>query len=98
MTDKLLSDESLAHAAECLKTVAHPARLRIIELMLSDRYSVGELAEACDLAPNVASEHLRLMERCGMLVSERESRHVYYRVAGPHLGSLINCIRQHFAC
>ena len=51
-------------AAECLKTLAHPVRLRIVQLLLHGRYTVGELAEDCGVPDNVASEHLRLMQRC----------------------------------
>lgn len=91
-----ISDEALEQAAECLGTIAHPGRLRIITLMLDDRYSVGELARICALAPNVTSEHCRLMERCGLLRSEREGRRVYYRVAEPHLAAIIDCIHHRF--
>ena len=66
--------EVLEMAAECLRTLAHPVRLRIVELLLQGQYTVGELAEECGIRPNVASEHLRLMEMCGLLTKEREGR------------------------
>jgi DNA-binding transcriptional ArsR family regulator len=88
--------EALAQAAECLKTLAHPVRIRIVQLLLHGRYTVGELAEDCGIADNVASEHLRLMQRCGFFTSEREGRRVYYRVAEPHLKQLIACIESRF--
>ena len=52
--------EAFADAAECLRTLAHPVRLRMVQLLLHGRYTVGELAEDCDVPNNVASEHLRL--------------------------------------
>ena len=52
--------ESLAKAAECLKVLAHPVRIRMVQLLLHGRYTVGEIAEDCDIAENLASEHLRL--------------------------------------
>ena len=61
--------ESLEQAAECLKTLAHPHRLRIVQMLLRGRYTVGELAEACDIPSHMASEHLRLMQRCGFMTS-----------------------------
>ncbi len=85
-----------AQAAECLKTLAHPVRLRIVQLLLHARYTVGELAEDCGIPDNVASEHLRLMQRCGLFTSEREGRKVFYRVAEPHLGDIMNCIESRF--
>ena len=88
--------EALAQAAECLKTLAHPMRIRIVQLLLHGRYTVGELAQDCGIPDNVASEHLRLMQRCGFFTSQREGRRVYYRVAEPHLKQLIACIESRF--
>ncbi len=47
---KLTSLDALAQAAECLKTLAHPHRLRMVQMLLQGRYTVGELAEACGIA------------------------------------------------
>jgi hypothetical protein len=45
---------------------------------------------------NVASEHLRLMQRCGFFTSQRQGRKVYYQVAEPHLQDLMSCIENRF--
>ncbi|WP_182865572.1 ArsR/SmtB family transcription factor [Rhodopirellula sp. JC639] len=90
------SVQAFADAAECLKTLAHPVRLRIVQLLLHGRYTVGELAEDCEIPDNVASEHLRLLKRCGFLNSEREGRRVYYQVAEPHLEQLMACVEGRF--
>ena len=88
--------QSFAQAAECLKTLAHPVRLRMVQMLLHGRYTVGELAEDSGVPDNVASEHLRLMQRCGFFISEREGRKVYYKVAEPHLEQIMNCIESRF--
>ena len=88
--------QALGQAAECLKTLAHPVRIRMVQLLLHGRYTVGELAEDCGVPDNVASEHLRLMQRCGFFTSEREGRRVYYQVAEPHLENLMACIESRF--
>ena len=88
--------QAFTQAAECLKTLAHPVRLRIVQLLLHGRYTVGELAEDCGIPDNVASEHLRLMQRCGFFTSEREGRKVYYQVAEPHLEDIMNCVENRF--
>ena len=87
---------ALRQAAECLKTLAHPVRIRMVQMLLHGRYTVGELAEDCGVPDNVASEHLRLMQRCGFFESEREGRRVYYRVAEPHLKNIMKCIESRF--
>ena len=86
----------LEQAAECLRTLAHPHRLRLVQLLLQGEFWVGELAEACELPSAMASEHLRLMQRCGLLESEKRGRRVFYRVADPHLGALLKCIEDRF--
>jgi len=93
---RLTSLDALGQAAECLRTLAHPHRLRIVQMLLGGRYAVGELAEACGIPSHMASEHLRLMQRCGFLAVQREGRCVYYTVAEPHLASIMACIESRF--
>lgn len=89
---------ALEGAADCLRTLAHPMRLRILQMLLKDRFRVGELAEACGIAPHVASEHLRLLQRCGFLKPLREGRNIYYQVIDTHVESLLACLGQRFDC
>lgn len=92
----LLDLDSLEQAAACLKMIAHPHRLRMIQMLLGGQYTVGELAEACDIQPHAASTHLRLMQHCGLLDSDRDGRQVYYSVAEPHLADLMRCVEGRF--
>jgi len=92
----LTSLESLRQAAECLRTLAHPHRLRIVQMLLAGRYTVGELADACEIPSHMASEHLRLMQRCGFLDVEKNGRCAYYTIAEPHLASIMSCIEARF--
>ena len=93
---RLTDLEALAQAAECLRTLAHPHRLRIVQMLLQGRYCVGELADACEIPSHMASEHLRLMLRCGFLTSSKQGRRTYYEVAEPHLGDLLACVERKF--
>jgi ArsR family transcriptional regulator, zinc-responsive transcriptional repressor len=93
---KLTSLNAMGQAADCLRVLAHPHRLRMIQMLLSGDFTVGELAEACELPTAMASEHLRLMQRCGFLSSEKEGRKVFYRVIEPHLQSILKCIEDRF--
>jgi DNA-binding transcriptional ArsR family regulator len=93
---ELLSLEALSQAAECLKVLAHPHRLRMIQMLLAGRYTVGELADACSIPSHMASEHLRLMQRCGFLSSTKEGRRAYYEIAEPHLAQILACIEERF--
>ncbi len=93
---KLTPLPALKEAAECLKILAHPHRLRMVQMLLRGRYTVGELAEACSIPSHMASEHLRLMQRCGFLTSEKEGRRAYYEVAEPHLAKIMQCVEARF--
>jgi DNA-binding transcriptional ArsR family regulator len=93
---RLTALAALEQAAECLKTLAHPHRLRMVQMLLGGRYAVGELAQACGIASHMASEHLRLMQRCGLLRVDKEGRKAYYQVAEPHLASIMACIEARF--
>ena len=95
-TLRLTSLESLGEAAECLRVLAHPHRLRMIQMLLAGDFTVGELAEACELPTAMASEHLRLMQRCGFLTSEKDGRKVFYQVAEPHLREIMKCVEERF--
>lgn len=94
----LIDLEVMAQAAECLRTLAHPVRLRMVQMLLHSSYSVGELAEECEIANHMASEHLRLMQRCGFLTRTKQGRFTYYEVAEPHLQDIMDCIVGRFGC
>jgi predicted transcriptional regulator len=87
---------ALGRAAECLRVLAHPHRLRIVQMLLRGRHPVGELAAACGIPSHMASEHLRLMQRCGFLGCEMDGRAAYDHVAEPHLKDLLACVEARF--
>ena len=95
-TLKLSDLDALEQAAECLKTLAHPHRLRMVQMLMQDDFTVGELAEACGIPSHMASEHLRLMQRCGFLASEKDGRRRYYHIVEPHLKNILACIEKRF--
>ena len=93
---KFLPREALSEAAECLKVLAHPHRLAMVQRLLERSLSVGELSEELEIESNVCSEHLRLLERCGFLARRKEGRFVYYSVIEPHVQNIMRCIEERF--
>lgn len=91
----LLPLDVLERAADCLKVMAHPVRLRMVDLLMQGDHRVQDLAELCEVQPNQACEHLRLMKSCGLLSAERRGREVYYKIENPQLPALLDCIRNH---
>jgi DNA-binding transcriptional ArsR family regulator len=93
---RLLDLAALDGAAECLKTLAHPHRLRMVQMLLQDEFTVGALAEACEIPSHMASEHLRLMRDRGLLDFERRGRCIYYHIVETGLQGLMSCIEGRF--
>jgi DNA-binding transcriptional ArsR family regulator len=90
-----MSDEHLKMASECLKTMSHPARLKMVQILMQGEFAVHSIAALCHLSANQTCEHLRLMQGRGLLTSRREGRIVYYSIASPRLPALIHCINAH---
>ncbi len=90
----LIPMDELEKAADCLRVMGHPMRLRIVNILTQGEFPVGEIAEICELRPNHACEHLRLLQGRGLLDSERRGREVYYSIADPRLASLIECVQK----
>jgi DNA-binding transcriptional ArsR family regulator len=95
--DNHLPLDVLERAAGVLKVLAHPHRLRIVELLSDKRLTVGQLTNELGLAPNAVSQHLNMMKAHGILESRRDGRNVYYRVVNPNARTVLGCIRRH-AC
>jgi DNA-binding transcriptional ArsR family regulator len=95
--DALLPMGVLEQSAAVMRVLAHPHRLRICELLTSERVSVNEIAEHLHIASNAVSQHLNMMKAHGLLSCERDGKTVYYRVSDPRPGWLLQCIRNH-AC
>ncbi len=91
---RLLPILLLERSAECLKVMAHPVRLRIVDILMQGEFPVHEIAEMCSLPAHQACEHLRLLKGRGLLDSRRQGRVVYYQIASEQLPALLTCLRR----
>ena len=90
---RLFPIESLEEAAGCLRVMAHPVRLRIVDILMQGEFPVNEIAGMCELPPHQACEHLRLLKGHGLLDSTRSGRMVFYKIANPRLPRLLECLK-----
>jgi DNA-binding transcriptional ArsR family regulator len=88
----LPADDVLEEVAECLKVMAHPVRLKMVNILTQGEFAVHEIAQLCATSPSQACEHLRLLKGHGLLSSERRGRTVYYQILSPRLPRLMRCI------
>ena len=91
---ELLDDDVANCAAECLKVMAHPVRLKMVNLLMQGEFAVHEIADLCESSPNQTCEHLRLLKGHGLLSSKRSGRTVYYNIVSARLPGLIECIKK----
>lgn len=90
----MIDQARIERAAEVLKTVAHPIRLRIVEFLESGEKSVNELKDLLGVTQPLTSQHLSQMRMRGVLGSRREGTLVYYSIANPDVVKVIHCIRR----
>jgi ArsR family transcriptional regulator len=87
--------EKLQRAADILKTVAHPVRLEIINLLEAAEQPVGQICRWLGAPQPAVSHHLGLMKARGILASRRNGSQVLYSVANPNVIEVIHCVRRH---
>lgn len=80
--------------ADFFRTLGHPARVRILELLKDGELTVGKLQAELGIDSSGASQHLAAMRRQGLLESRREGTSVYYRVRDPRTFQLLETARQ----
>lgn len=89
-----LTQQKLENAAFILKTIAHPTRIAIINLLRDkDKLSVNEICEGLGGADqSLISHHLSNMKLKGVLSSKREGRNIYYSLKLNEVLSVLHCI------
>jgi ArsR family transcriptional regulator len=80
-----------AAKAELFRALGHPARIRVLELLVDGERSVSDLLPELGLEPSTLSQHLAVLKRIGLVESDRKGNSVTYRLADasiePFLGS-----------
>lgn len=90
----VLTPDKLEKAAFILKTIAHPTRIAIIDLLRSkERLSVNEICEGLGgLDQSLISHHLSNMKLKKVLDSKREGRNIYYSLRLKEVLNVLHCI------
>ncbi|MBI3549373.1 MAG: winged helix-turn-helix transcriptional regulator [Elusimicrobia bacterium] len=66
--------------ADFLKSLAHPARLAVIEYLKSGEATVGQMVQDLAIEQSGLSKHLAILRQAGILASRQEKANVYYSV------------------
>ena len=74
---------------EFFKTLGHPARIRILELLSVRDRSVGELLPKVGLEASNLSQQLGVLRRAGVVVASKDGNSVIYSIASPDIAELL---------
>lgn len=80
--------------AEFFKTLGHPARIRILELLSERDYAVHELLELIEIEPSNLSQQLAVLRRTSLVVATRQGGEVIYSVSVPEVRDLLMAARR----
>src|SRR5258706_14531404 len=88
---------SLSDQDQLFKTLADPARQRVIEFLrrpdascctVEDRVCACDLEGPLGLSQPAVSHHLKILVQAGLVLSEKDGRYVYYRINRPSFAAL----------
>ena len=79
---------------EFFKTLGHPARIRILELLAVRDRSVGELLPEIGMESSNLSQQLGVLRRAGVVVARKDGNTVIYSIASPDIAELLAVARK----
>ncbi|KUL34505.1 ArsR/SmtB family transcription factor [Actinoplanes awajinensis] len=79
--------------AEFFKTLGHPARIRVLELLSEREHSVTEMLPEVGIEPAHLSQQLAVLRRANLVTTRKEGSTVYYTLTSPHVADLLAVAR-----
>ena len=86
-------DQERISQAEYLKALAHPTRIRILELLEAQGRCVSNIGEKLDLKQSNISQHLGILRSRGILSLTREGGHSIYCIKDPRVVKILDLLR-----
>lgn len=87
-------DRSLAEIkADLFKALAHPVRVRTLELLAEGERPVSQLLAELGIEASHLSQHLAVLRRAGVVVARREGNAVTYSLAVPSVAEMLAAAR-----
>ncbi len=79
--------------AEFFKTLGHPARIRVLELLSQREHAVSEMLPEVGIEPANLSQQLAVLRRAGLVTTRKEGSNVFYSLTSPHVAELLAVAR-----
>jgi len=97
MVSKLIDrEEDIQQAAQAIKSIAHPLRLKILCVLGDEEISVQDIVEQVGTSQSNISQHLAILRDKGVLVSRKDANKVFYRIGDLRTLKLIGMMRDVF--
>jgi len=80
--------------AEFFKTLGHPVRIRVLELLSEREHAVSEMLPEVGIEPSNLSQQLAVLRRAGLVATRKEGSTVYYSLTSPHVAELLAVARK----
>ena len=80
--------------AEFFKALAHPARIRVLELLSEREHSVSEMLPQVGIEPAHLSQQLSLLRKMNLVVTRKEGSTVFYSLVSPQVAELLAVARR----
>jgi ArsR family transcriptional regulator len=75
--------------AEFFKTLGHPVRIRVLELLSQREHSVAEMLSEVTVEASNLSQQLAVLRRAGLVTSRRQGSVVHYELTSPQIAELL---------
>ncbi|GGT24500.1 transcriptional regulator [Streptomyces kurssanovii] len=79
--------------AEFFKTLGHPVRIRVLEMLSEREHAVSEMLPIVGVEPAHLSQQLAVLRRANLVTNRREGSAVYYSLTSPHVAELLRVAR-----
>jgi DNA-binding transcriptional ArsR family regulator len=80
--------------AEFFKTLGHPARIRVLELLSVREHAVSELLGEVGVEPTNLSQQLAVLRKAGLVTGRKEGSSVVYSLASQEVAELLAVARR----
>jgi ArsR family transcriptional regulator len=80
--------------ADLFKALAHPARIRVLELLAAGECTIGELADGTGLELSHLSQQVGVLRRAGVVSSRRSGNNVICCLSDPQTAELLAVARR----
>ncbi len=97
-SDDLLNELKIKEAANCLKTLAHESRLKVMCALVDSEKNVQQLMAITGSSQSNLSQHLAKMRSMGLLDSRRAANQIFYNIKNRKTLEILQALRSIFGC